>query len=73
MPIWSTVVHTSSRYKYEIEADNSEDAEELASEKCLEENAPDSIDDVEVEIAMGQYTDQQELQDEEERYAAKED
>ena len=71
MPIWSTVVHTSSKYKYQIEAIDEDDAAEKAEEKCQEEESPDCVEDVEVEIAMSQYTDQQELQDEEERQEKK--
>jgi hypothetical protein len=65
MPIFNTVVHTSSKYKYEIEAKDIEEAQEKAEERCVEENCPDVVDDVEAELSDNQYTDQQELQDRE--------
>lgn len=65
MPIYNCVVHTSARYKFDIEAKDQETAEEMAGEKVQEEHAPDNIDDVEVFLSDDQYTDQQELADRE--------
>jgi hypothetical protein len=71
MPIYEVIVHYSSKKKYEIEASDIETAEEKAIERCQEEEAPDNIDDTESYKSDNQYTDQQELQDEERRYEEK--
>ena len=64
---YNAIVYTSSKFRYEVIAKNSEQAEELAMEKCQEEECPDSIDDADVWLSDNQYTDQQELKDREEK------
>jgi hypothetical protein len=71
MPIYNVVLHTSNRYKFTIEAKDSEEAGEKAQEEFDEMDSPNDVDDIEVELSDCQYTDQQELQDEERRYDEK--
>lgn len=63
--IYTAIVYTSSKYRYEIEAKSQEEADEKAQEQCQEEEAPDSIDDTDVYLSDCQYSDQEELSDRE--------
>ena len=67
MPIYKCKIYYSGSYTRDIEAKDCD----TASDQCQAEEVDTDdlvIDDVEVELSGDQYTDQQELQDEERRY-----
>jgi len=64
--LYDVIVYTSTKYKYEIEAENHEAAGEKAEELCQESECPDVINDVDVSQCDCQYTDHQEIADREE-------
>jgi len=73
MPIYNVKLYYSGDRSYDIEAKDEDQAQERALEKLSEDVFEvDNIDDTEIELSDNQYTDQQELQDEEDRYERKE-
>ena len=58
--IYKVTVYASMKYTYTVEAKDEDDAQEKAYEQCVDEEAPQGVDDINVEDITTQILQKQE-------------